>query len=249
MVQAVLGGAQGAADIGHDVDSLLDLIHGRLGAGLGGDVDLVDAQGLGVGVRDVDLQLVEVVAGIADLEGQRGAALLDGVVHVDRNAVLGSGGDQGVLVAEGGAVGAVRAGGEGVLHAVDHNEVAFLGSAVEIDLGVHTCGRSGDGTNRGGLTSNRLTVLVLEAKGNAGNVGLASLAARRGRPAFLGFEDDFAAGALGDIKEPRQGLIARQSADIGFNGSTCLDVINCNSDSLHCALGIAVGNHNISAAA
>ena len=77
MLQAVLGGAQGTADIRDVVDGGADGIHGGGSAFLGADVHFLDAQGVGVDVLDVDLHLVEVLGGIADLQGQGRASFLE----------------------------------------------------------------------------------------------------------------------------------------------------------------------------
>ena len=93
MLQTVLVCTQVAADAGDVVDSVLDDVDSRLRILGGQDVDIADAggvalvvgvaHGLDVHVADLDLHLVELVGGVADLEVQ---SLSGGT----GNSVLGS---------------------------------------------------------------------------------------------------------------------------------------------------------------
>ena len=78
MVQTVLGGAQGAADVGDIVDGTLDHVQSLGGAVLVGDLHVGEIQRGHMAVVDGDLQLVERLAGVADLEGQILARLGEG---------------------------------------------------------------------------------------------------------------------------------------------------------------------------
>ena len=87
MVQTVLGGAQGTADVGDIVDGALDPVQGLGGAVLIADLHIGEVQGGHVAVLDAHPQLVEVVGGIADLQGQ-GLA----IIRLSRSRSLGKGG-------------------------------------------------------------------------------------------------------------------------------------------------------------
>ena len=70
MVQTVLGGAQGAADVGNVVDGVLNGLQ-RIGSiGLVSDVQVSNTKRPGVTVIDSDIQLVVAGRGIADLQSQ-----------------------------------------------------------------------------------------------------------------------------------------------------------------------------------
>ena len=70
MVQTVLGGAQGAADVGDVVDGVLNGLQ-RIGSiGLVSDVQVSNTKRPGVTVIDSDIQLVVAGRGVADLQGQ-----------------------------------------------------------------------------------------------------------------------------------------------------------------------------------
>ncbi len=70
VVQTVLGGAQGAADVGNVVDGVLNGLQ-RIGSiGLVSDVQVSNTKRPGVTVIDSDIQLVVAGRGIADLQGQ-----------------------------------------------------------------------------------------------------------------------------------------------------------------------------------
>ena len=70
VVQTVLGGTQGAADVGDIVDGTLDHVQSLSGAVLVRDLHFGESQRIYVAVVDGDLQLIELLAGVADLEGQ-----------------------------------------------------------------------------------------------------------------------------------------------------------------------------------
>ena len=60
VVQTVLGGAQGAADVGHVVDGVLDGVQRSGGAVLTADIQTVNTNSGGVAVINGHIQLVEV---------------------------------------------------------------------------------------------------------------------------------------------------------------------------------------------
>ena len=70
MVQTVLGGAQGAADVGHVVDGVLDGVQRSGGAVLTADIQTVNTNSGGVAVINGHIQLVESIASVANLESQ-----------------------------------------------------------------------------------------------------------------------------------------------------------------------------------
>ena len=113
MVQTVLGGAQGTADVGDIVDGLLDHVHSGLSTLLGGDVDAADAHGAGVHILDGDLQLVVAVGGVADLQGQAAAGGQTGAGSAVGAELVSSTSARSIAGQESGALdGAVKGNGD-----------------------------------------------------------------------------------------------------------------------------------------
>ena len=68
MVQTVLGGAQGAADVGDIVDGVLDHVQRSSSPLLVTDIQLIDLQSGSVAIIDGNIQLIVAGRGIANLQ-------------------------------------------------------------------------------------------------------------------------------------------------------------------------------------
>ena len=75
MVQTVLGGAQGAADVGHVVDGVLDGVQRSGGTFLIGNINSINADSCSMAVVNGNTQLVPAIAGVSNLQGQPAGSL------------------------------------------------------------------------------------------------------------------------------------------------------------------------------
>ena len=247
MVQTVLSSAQRTADVGNHIDGVLDHVQRLLGAALRADVQGGQAQSLDVSVIDGDLQVVVVVAGVADLQVQSAAALGHASIVINGNTIFGGSHYQCIKILEGSTIIAVGVLVIGVLHAVDVDIIAFGISTIQVRCRIRTASRI---ATTKCCRRNSLTVLGGQIQRDALDVGLAGLTVGRDSAAFLGLKLDLAT-INADIEQAAQLAVAVQGAhkvvdaDVLSGG----EVGDIHLHGLDIAVAVQIADHQAAGAA